>query len=195
MNQMQLSYQIAKTQKGVKEISGQVDNPKIVEYHQACTLQATDDETAWCSSFANWAYILAGIILNPGQMLVLLIQNKYEKTDIDLFFKSATDAAQRLGYPVGPILGREKTSYSSIKLGTRSAAARSWVGFGVKTKTPKEGDMVVFSRGNNGWSGHIAWFISRGVYSVTHLGGNQSNTVNISSTSRARVLAYITDRT
>lgn len=195
MNQMLLSYHVAKTQKGIKEITGSVDNPKIVEYHQACTLQATDDETAWCSSFANWAYIVAGIILNPGGMLVLLMHNKYETRDIDLFFKSAADIAQRLGYPVAQIVERSKTSYSSIKLGTRSAAARSWIGFGMKTKTPKEGDMVVFTRGNNGWSGHIAWVVSRGVYSVTHLGGNQSNTVNVSSTSRMKVLAYITERT
>lgn len=51
---------IARSQIGTKEISGSNDNPKIVEYHQAATLKAKDDETAWCSSFACWVLEKAG---------------------------------------------------------------------------------------------------------------------------------------
>lgn len=53
-------FKIALTQKGVKEVFGQVDNPKIIEYHSATALKATDDETPWCSSFVNWVMMKAG---------------------------------------------------------------------------------------------------------------------------------------
>lgn len=39
---------------GTKEIPGPEDHPDIVEFHATTTLRATDDETAWCSSFVNW---------------------------------------------------------------------------------------------------------------------------------------------
>lgn len=39
----------------VEEISGPEDNPDIVAYHQYTSLQAQDDETAWCaSSLCAW---------------------------------------------------------------------------------------------------------------------------------------------
>ena len=43
------------------EISGSEDNPNIVKYHQATTLKATDDETPWCSSFANYCIQECGL--------------------------------------------------------------------------------------------------------------------------------------
>ncbi|MDM8567083.1 LysM peptidoglycan-binding domain-containing protein [Candidatus Halobeggiatoa sp. HSG11] len=46
---------------GVTEIEGDQDNPRIVEYHQATSLQATDDETPWCSAFANWCMKQVGV--------------------------------------------------------------------------------------------------------------------------------------
>jgi uncharacterized protein (TIGR02594 family) len=39
---------------GTKEITGDRDNARIVAYHQATTLKATDDETPWCSAFVNY---------------------------------------------------------------------------------------------------------------------------------------------
>ena len=46
---------------GVDEIAGAAGhNPRIVEYHQATSLRAMDDETAWCSSFVNWCMMKAG---------------------------------------------------------------------------------------------------------------------------------------
>ncbi|HEX8240441.1 MAG TPA: TIGR02594 family protein [Allosphingosinicella sp.] len=35
-------------------------NNRIVAYHATTTLKATDDETAWCSSFVNWVVTQAG---------------------------------------------------------------------------------------------------------------------------------------
>lgn len=46
--------EIATAEIGVKEIRGDLDNPRIVEYQQCTSLRATDDETPWCSAFCNW---------------------------------------------------------------------------------------------------------------------------------------------
>lgn len=50
---------IARGELGVKEIDGAGSNPRIVAYHQTCTLKATDDETSWCSAFVNWCIVQA----------------------------------------------------------------------------------------------------------------------------------------
>lgn len=52
---------IARRELGTTEIPGDRDNPRIVEYHQATSLKATDDETAWCSAFVNWCMREAGL--------------------------------------------------------------------------------------------------------------------------------------
>jgi uncharacterized protein (TIGR02594 family) len=52
---------IARGELGVKEIAGGRHNPRIVAYHQTCSLKATDDDTPWCSAFVNWCIIQAGL--------------------------------------------------------------------------------------------------------------------------------------
>ena len=48
-------------QRGVNEVVGPGEhNPRIIEYHQATTLKATDDETPWCSAFVCWVMEQAG---------------------------------------------------------------------------------------------------------------------------------------
>lgn len=42
---------------GVKEGKGSKNNPRIVEYHQAVSLKATQDSVPWCSSFVNWIFM------------------------------------------------------------------------------------------------------------------------------------------
>jgi len=129
-------YEIAKNEIGVKEIVGAKHNKRILEYHKATTLKATDDETPWCAAFVCWCLELAGI-------------------------KS-----------------------------TRSAAARSYLSFGKKVllKDAKEGDIVVFTRGNSSWQGHVAFYVKqKGAY-VSVLGGNQSNAVNISNYPVAKII-------
>lgn len=51
---------IAYGELGQREIAGDKDNPRIVEYHKATTLKASDDETPWCSSFVCWCLERAG---------------------------------------------------------------------------------------------------------------------------------------
>lgn len=51
---------------GQAQIEGKLHNPRILQYHAATKYGATDDETAWCSSFVNWCLKEAGIIgTNP----------------------------------------------------------------------------------------------------------------------------------
>jgi uncharacterized protein (TIGR02594 family) len=52
---------IAIRELGVSEVIGAKNNPRILEYHQATSLKASDDETSWCSSFTNWVMKQAGI--------------------------------------------------------------------------------------------------------------------------------------
>lgn len=51
---------IAMREVGQREIKGPANNPRILEYHAATTLRARSEETAWCSSFANWCMQQAG---------------------------------------------------------------------------------------------------------------------------------------
>lgn len=53
--------EVARGELGTTEIRGGRDNPRVVEYHQATSLKAKDDETSWCSSFVNWSMQQAGV--------------------------------------------------------------------------------------------------------------------------------------
>lgn len=48
----------------------------------------------------------------------------------------------------------------------------------VRLLDAEEGDIVVFERGNDGWSGHVAFFVRQTDKSILCLGGNQNNEVN-----------------
>ena len=65
---------------------------------------------------------------------------------------------------------------------TRSLMARSYLEWGVSTDTPSPGDVMIFSRGDNGWQGHVGFYVASvnyksGDYWVV-LGGNQDNSVS-----------------
>ena len=45
---------------GVKEKSGSLDNPRIIEYHSKTKLKAQSDSVPWCSSFVNWCVEQSG---------------------------------------------------------------------------------------------------------------------------------------
>lgn len=56
-------YAVARAEIGVREVRGNGDNPRIVEYLRSTTLDApaaSQDETPWCSAFANWCVERAG---------------------------------------------------------------------------------------------------------------------------------------
>jgi uncharacterized protein (TIGR02594 family) len=60
--------------------------------------------------------------------------------------------------------------------------ARSWLDIGehVTPQDAREGDVVIFERGNSGWQGHVAFLVAydRKRCIMLCLGGNQNNEVN-----------------
>jgi uncharacterized protein (TIGR02594 family) len=135
-------YRVALRELGVVETSGAADTARIVEYHQATDLRATDDETPWCSAFANWCFLQAGIV------------------------------------------------------GTRSAAARSWLtwgeGISLAEGPPRVGDVVVLRRGDSAWQGHVGFYAGEGDGAgwIRVLGGNQGDAVTVAQYLLTHVLGY-----
>lgn len=128
---------IAEQELGQREIPGDEDNPRILEYAQTTSLEAHDDETPWCSAFINWVMEQSGLLL------------------------------------------------------TRSAAARSWLTWGIPLAGPEWGAVAILSRPPNPASGHVGLVEGIvGVDRVAILGGNQGNAVSVAVFSRSRVLAY-----
>lgn len=75
--------------------------------------------------------------------------------------------------------------------GTQSAMARSWLKWGVGLTIPAFGCIVVMSRGDNTYSGHVGfWVGDSDEANIRVLGGNQSNSVSIANFPKAKVLGY-----
>ena len=72
--------------------------------------------------------------------------------------------------------------------GTESAAARSWMHWGKPAAAPKKGCIVVLSRGSNPAFGHVGFFVAQTSTTVQLLGGNQHDSVNVTSFPITRVL-------
>ena len=69
--------------------------------------------------------------------------------------------------------------------------ARSFLTWGNKVKEPAVGDIVVFARGDDGWQGHVSFYIrtsNDGKYYYV-LGGNQSDMVNVEAYPVRKVLS------
>jgi uncharacterized protein (TIGR02594 family) len=63
--------------------------------------------------------------------------------------------------------------------------ARNWLRYGVATKTPALGDILVFSRGSGG---HVGFYIAEDKSAYHVLGGNQGNKVSIVRIAKNRLL-------
>lgn len=69
--------------------------------------------------------------------------------------------------------------------------ARSFLEYGTPTKTPTTGDIVVFWRiAPNTVYGHVGFFIKEENDMIYCLGGNQSETVNVTAFSKKNLLGY-----
>lgn len=78
-------------------------------------------------------------------------------------------------------------------LRSKRANARSWLEFGVPTKIPREGDVVIFWRGSkDSWQGHVGFYVKETSSKILVLGGNQLNMVSYQWYSKARLLGYRT---
>lgn len=78
--------------------------------------------------------------------------------------------------------------------GTDTLLARDFLKVGTATENPREGDIVVLSRGDpNGWQGHVGFYVGRDRRgNVLVLGGNQGNAVSVSPFPASQVLGYRT---
>lgn len=53
---------VARGEIGTKEVHGDEDNPRVVEYHSTTSLRAGDDEVPWCASFLGWVLLQSGYV-------------------------------------------------------------------------------------------------------------------------------------
>ncbi|MDO6762361.1 TIGR02594 family protein [Agarivorans sp. 1_MG-2023] len=75
--------------------------------------------------------------------------------------------------------------------GTNSAAARSWLNWGIELSQPALGCVTVLSRGTNPSHGHVGFYSGYENGQIALLGGNQRDSVNISLYSADRVLGFL----
>ena len=77
---------------------------------------------------------------------------------------------------------------------TDSLMARSFLTYGVATKLPSQGDIVVLKRGRSSHTGHVGFYVNTvtidGQTYVAVLGGNQGQAINIAHYPINKVLAY-----
>lgn len=91
--------QIALSQIGTKEISGQKDNPEILKYFNESGFDGNKlkDETAWCSAFMNWVARNSGLDysnkLNARSWLKIGWQIKNPKVgDVVIFWRESPNS-------------------------------------------------------------------------------------------------------
>ncbi len=86
--------------------------------------------------------------------------------------------------------------YQSGVQGTSSLQARSFLRWGVSTRNPQKGDIVVFTRGRNRATGHVGFYIGQevidGVRYILVLGGNQNKAVNVAYYPANKLLGFRT---
>lgn len=61
--------------------------------------------------------------------------------------------------------------------GTGKLNARSFLDYGEKVKDPKPGDILIFTRGNSSWQGHVTFYVATEGSNYMCLGGNQGDKV------------------
>lgn len=68
--------------------------------------------------------------------------------------------------------------------------ARSYLEWGepVDRRAAREGDICIFTRSNSTWQGHVAFFVKDNGDTISVLGGNQSNAVNVRPYAANRLL-------
>lgn len=98
--------QIAFGELGQREVLGPRHNPRILEYGKAVRLKVTTDEIAWCSNFANWCFLQAGIEgtrsaaarswLDWGEQI-----HTFELGCVAVWTRGASPAQAHVNFPVG----------------------------------------------------------------------------------------------
>lgn len=57
----QVWIDVARKEIGTREVAGERDNPRIVQYHAVTRAGSAPDEVPWCSSFVCWCFEQVGI--------------------------------------------------------------------------------------------------------------------------------------
>lgn len=73
---------------------------------------------------------------------------------------------------------------------TGTLTARDYLKYGTKLDTPKPGCIVIFTRGNSTWEGHVGFYVGETDKNIRVLGGNQSDSVSIASYPKSKWLGY-----
>ncbi len=100
-------YAIAVKEIGVKEITGEKHNPRILEYHSTTSLKASTDEISWCAAFVNWCLKKANVRgTNLANARSFLTWGKSvtepKKGDICVFWRGRVDSWQgHVGFYAG----------------------------------------------------------------------------------------------
>jgi uncharacterized protein (TIGR02594 family) len=74
---------------------------------------------------------------------------------------------------------------------TGTLLARDYANYGIKLDEPEENCIGVMKRGNSGWEGHVGFVVKWNATRVWLLGGNQNNSVSVSSFPRAKFIAFV----
>ncbi len=74
--------------------------------------------------------------------------------------------------------------------GTKSAMARSWMGWGIPVASFVMGAIAVFERGQTPGSGHVAVAIAESMGIVTCIGANESDGFLISNHPKSKLIGY-----
>jgi uncharacterized protein (TIGR02594 family) len=120
---------------------------------------------------------VAGAPSNP----VILSWAKY----LDLSATYTNDGIAWCGLFVGFCL---KSTTPQDPLPSNPLGARAWLGYG-KAVSPSFGAVLVFWRGSKaGWQGHVGFYVGEDNNNFYVLGGNQSDSVNVSKIAKSRLL-------
>lgn len=129
----------------IKEIPGEGSNPRIEEYHKVTTIDKTDDDVPWCSSFVSWclenshimstrsawarSYLYWGVELDKPQIGAIVVLSRGPSSGHVGFFVAYDDEYDEIillggnqdnkvgvnGYPKSKVLGFRWPSEGDLK--------------------------------------------------------------------------------
>lgn len=115
--------EIAQKEVGVKEVVGEADNLRIIEYHACTTLRAKDDSVPWCSAFVNFCMKEANIkgtgLANARSWLDWGVELGYPALGCIVVLRRGLPPAGHVGFFIG-----EDDYYISLLGGNQSDAVK-----------------------------------------------------------------------
>jgi hypothetical protein len=162
----QLYYNISKDV-GIVEIFGKEDHPKIALAHEICgfdNVYDIDTNVPWCSSMMNLWILQTNYQFNKAATQEMIIEN-----GLGHCLSKIQEYAEGL---------KIYSDYlPEVPRPTWSAAASSWLNWGVDCKNVENSIAVFWRNGGN----HVALFLKEIGNNISVLGGNQKNMVCVSN--------------